>query len=330
MGRIKEKKWFRLHHGIVPVRGKDHSAVYDFNAKKLSMISNDLYDLIEWLQRFGSDERPGACPVSQERLMEWLSGMLADGWGHLTHIPHRFRYMPTEWHGYTDVHQAVVDHSLGNGSYSLEDVIGQLDDLMCEHLELRLSARWDEDGELDTVISALRDAEFSSVHLVLRFREGVETGHIFDRCQLLARITFYGAPMDGKSRKGGRKVRYRTGTLDSLARVPAMLLVLTRSFFSEAQKFNPYYHRRVTVDSSGFIRNDLGLKSHFGNVGERPIKEAVRSDEFRELWLASADKIVGLQDDPFRYAALPMVELARDERSGFYRIVGEMPEFHFR
>jgi hypothetical protein len=330
MARAKENKWFRLHHGIVPVKGKNRSAIYDFNRGKLSMISNDLYDLVGWLQRFGSAEDPGECPMSAKMLMEWLSKMLNYGWGHLTRMPHRFSEMPTEWHGYGDVYQAVVDHSLGGEVYSLRAVIGELDELMCQHLELRLPPHWDEGDTLHAAMSAMETADFHSVHLVLQYRPGVETGPVFEKYPLLTRITFYGAPMDGKAGRGARKVRYRTAGVDSLTGMPAMPYVVTRSFFSEARVFNPYYNRRVTVDRNGYIRNDLGLKRHFGNVNACAIGKIIATDGFRELWNANADRIIGLRDDPFRYAVLPMVELVPQGNKGLYRIVGKMSEFNFR
>jgi len=329
MSKIDRKKWFRLHGDVVAVRGTQTSALYDFHRGRLSIISHRFHDIIEWLHRLPASQTLPPCPAPTDKVLECQAHLVAAGYGHLTGFPERFQPIPFTWHAVDEIQYAVIDYSTGRAGYSLTNVLGELDTIGCKHLELRLPEDWKTSGILQQLQKYLAESEYSSLHLVLRYREETETSSLFSTIPHLARITFRAAPVEGKSNKGRRKVRYQTGPMDPIISAPQMPIIVSRRFFSEALNYNPYYNRRIAIDRLGNIKNDLGLEQSFGNCRDQQISEVYALDAFRQLWEVNADRILQLKDDPRRYAISTMVALEPTEDHHYYKISASMSDYDF-
>ncbi|WP_134087776.1 hypothetical protein [Olivibacter sp. XZL3] len=322
MNKQPNETRFRLHGDVVAVRGKRCSALYNFHTGSLSLIDHAFHDAINYLQRVPYAQ------VSPQHL-DFLPPLLDGEFGYLTNNHERFQPIPLEHHPLDAIQHALVEYHDGMEAYDPTELLGELDVLGCQHLELRLHTDATGTEVLNRLTQWLANLTFSSIHLVLSYREAMDTAQLFERIPALSRITFRNAPQEGKDSHGRRQLYYQRGPMDPIGYVPQLLRIVSRRFYSEALQFNPYYHRRIAIDRWGYIRHDLGHHLEYGHIHECSIQQVYNSPTFRECWTANADRIEELQDDPCRYAIHPMVPLTLDRQRNLYTFEGYMSNYQF-
>ena len=54
--------------------------------------------------------------------------------------------------------------------------------------------------------------------------------------------------------------------------------------FSEAQKYNTYYNKKISIDCNGNIKNCLSNEKHFGNISKNKLSDIIKKREYNYLW----------------------------------------------
>ena len=301
-------KWFRLFSEIVAVEGDHSCALYNFRDQCIYTLNQNTYRFLEAAKQM---------PISllcesfgKANTQQLINKLCVQHIGFIHPEPELYTDMPLEWHCSSPIQRAVVDFE--DRSYELAHIAAQLDRVLCESLELRLNVPLAVQVFISECLGWFAGTTVRSIHLVIDYKAAKDFVDVLaESCTRLTAVSLCNAPVDGKKMLRGVRIAYHRKSILALDRVIAKKpLIVQRRFFCEALHFNPYFNRKVVIDKSGFLRNDLYQRAHFGNVQSTDLIQLPKDDSFTELWHACADKVLPLKHDPLRYArfitALPI------------------------
>ncbi|WP_143304571.1 hypothetical protein [Chitinophaga vietnamensis] len=234
--------------------------------------------------------------------------------GTFTRHPERYGVLDLHWRRAEKILTAVIEIS-DPARLDYADVLQQLDELRCKHIELRcftaLPLQW-----LQHLMETVVGTQFRTIDLLIPYGSGYGTvtalKQFSRQFKKINHIVLYGTP---------RKIKHIQNCIFS---TPQLLnnskafqhigrdeYVMSVQFFCEAQQFNPYYNRKVCIDDRGEIKNCTSHTRSFGNAAERRIAEVADDPAFQELWHANNDRILEVMDSPFRYIWMNTHELEK-------------------
>ena len=305
----------RLYAHNQVVSGQGRAAVYDLHRGSIRLIPAALPALIDGLRRESLAEVSHRYfrehPTTLRRYIDFL---VQEDLAFLTAHPEHYVDVPTEWHFPYRLASAVIAHRASSSPYDLAAALTEVGSLGCHSLEL-----WLEDypensrsGVWTSLIRGLQDNEFQSVELFLRPKGGRKTlsGEMtgcLEQIPRLNRIVVLGAEREETHRagRGSVSISYTSArNVREFARRPdpRRPIFVAHNYFWQAQTANPYFNRRVGIDTAGRIRNDLlHATEAFGVIGVANVRETMAQPDFQRLWSARPDDIAEVADDPLRY-----------------------------
>ena len=314
---MADKSYFCLYAHNIPVQGKARSAIYDLQRGQLVVIPNVLYRIVlDLRQQPWRTVQQQYAPDDAALFGKYLAFLLERDLGLFVDDPLDFPPLSLQWESPHTVVNAVVSYEFGQ--YDLAAVLTQLDALHCQHLELRLTTRAGCWPEVLRLADQLVDKSFQSVTLLLTYSPALAEPALADalyaRCPKILSLVVHTAPSAHASTVHPGKVAFIT---PDLRRVPSRpRYVVSLPYFAEAQRFNPYYNRKLCVDEAGAIKNCLLLADSFGHVDTTPLAEALAGEAFQELWHVAPDRVEGVKDSELRYALFSADYLREDPHSG--------------
>ncbi|MGY3091467.1 SPASM domain peptide maturase of grasp-with-spasm system [Hymenobacter sp. UYAg731] len=316
---MSPKPYFCLYAHNISVGGKARSAIYDLQRGQLVAIPNVLHRiLLDMRQRPWRAVQQQYAPDDAALFGKYLAFLLERDLGLFVDDPLDFPPLSLQWQSPHAVLNAVVSYAFEQ--YDLAAVLTQLDALQCRHLELRLTTRAGCWPEVLRLADALVDKSFQSVTLLLTHSPALADPALADalyaRCPKILSLVVHAAPSARASTVHPGKVAFIT---PDLRRVPPRpRYVVSLPYFAEAQRFNPYYNRKLCVDETGAIKNCLLLADSFGHVDETPLAEVLACEAFQVLWHVAPDRVAGVKDSELRYALFSADCLVEDPHSGLF------------
>ena len=305
------KPVFKLFANIIPVKGARRSALCDLQRGRIKLIPNAMFDMISDFNGQDIDSVVAAHPESHRNHIESYFQFLLEGeWGFITDEPDVFPDLDDAYLMPNKITNAVMDLNKSS-NYDVSDVIRQLDDLGCLHLQIRayhdLSPEDVEQLLETTVTSRLR-----SIELLVGGGESPDTDAWSALCRNHPRIhklVLHGASehrviqTSETSHVMGVLITHpqrlesheQCGVVDRTEFTPCI------STFTEARHHNSCLHRKISVDSQGRIRNCPSMPESFGHVEDTALSEALEQDTFKKFWDMTKDEIEVCKDCEFRY-----------------------------
>lgn len=319
---MSHKPYFCLYAHNIPVLGKARSAIYDLQRGQLVVIPNILYRILLDLRlRPWRAVQQQYAPDDAALFGKYIKFLMDRDLGLFVDDPLDFPPLSLQWESPHAVLNAVVSYEFEQ--YDLTAVLTQLDALQCRHLELRLTTRAGCWPEVLRLADELVDKSFHSVTLLLTYSPALADLALVDalyaRCPKILSLVVHAAPNACASMVHPGKVAFIT---PDLRRVPPRpRYVVSLQYFAEAQRFNPYYNRKLCVDETGAIKNCLMLADSFGHVDKTPLAEVLAGEAFQVLWHVAPDRMTGVKDSELRYALFSTDCLVEDPYSKLDRPV---------
>jgi SPASM domain peptide maturase of grasp-with-spasm system len=318
-----KRKYFKLYSHNIPVRGISRSAIYDLQQCAIRFIPNILCDILQELSNTSIDEvQQQVAANNPDVFQKYITYLLEKDFGFLTNDPEHFPQLNLQWQMPCEVQSAVVQYSFKQ--YDLEKLFQNLDDLLCRYLELRIEDWQNPDNIeiLTEVLSQSEDKVFRSINLWIPYTEQLlnNSAVLFDANKKINYIIVYNTPFKYQHQQYPNNIIFVEQDLVEMSSIGKEKYIVNIHYFSEAQKFNPYYNKKVCIDYQGNIKNDLYHERSFGNIVDNDLLAVVRSDAFQELWNARPDEIIGVKDSELRYCMLLTDELTKDEDSKLFKI----------
>lgn len=311
--------FFKIYAHNIPVKGKIRSAVYNLQQGAIIFIPTILYDILQCLSKQSLKEvQIQYAPENDTLFRTYIQFLLDRDLGFITKEPEKFPKLSLCWSLPCTINTAVIDYHFDH--YDIKSAIDQLDNLLCKHIELRVTLCNSTDVKhLTKLLRYAGNKVFRSLCLLIDYHPTLEetaaVDKIYRTCQKIEHIIVYNAPTNITH----QNIRYVQGTLESLRSHKNQYIVNTH-YFLESQQFNPYYNQKVCINREGDIKNCLRHKRKFGNINHSQIADVVNGEAFRELWYATPDKIEGVKDSELRYCLFMPYELVKDACTGYYKI----------
>ena len=308
------KSHFRLYSCSVPVRGKDESIICNLHNAGYTVIPHFLCELFQDFSELSIDELQTLYNDRDGSLVKYFNYLEEKQLGFYTNEPDCFPALDLEWHAPEKVAYAVLQiEDLNRLDYT--SIIRQLDEQQCNNIDLWFTQKCDTDA-LKEILVQFDDSGIRSFDVYMPYSNDFNLTKLISfgaGIKKTADLVLYGAPSKKKMSKERiyftpRKLSEKRNTHRN---IPKDKFIIYIEFFTESIKYNPYYNRKVCIDKDGYLRNCLTHKKEFGNISTRNITDLLKDEAYTDLWYACNDKILEIQDSPFRYMWLNTHELEK-------------------
>jgi SPASM domain peptide maturase of grasp-with-spasm system len=303
---MKTTEYFKLFSHNIPVKGLDKSVIYNLQKSNLTFIPNSLYELLNDFKtkpvlkvyELFTDE------TDKKTFNEYLSFLQKNQLGFYTENIEEYPDISKQWKCPNDILNANIEFDFFEKKYDLINLLKQLDDLMCFHLEIRLKNA--NINDLKELAISCSEMVFRSIGLIIDYSKSIEINmdDFFEEYEKLESIIIYNTPSEINSIKFPERINYLTGDIiEQLKNIdfPLDHYVLNIKYFTEAQTFHPYYNKKVCVNNLGEIKNCLRHDDVFGNINNNTIMWTLQNTVIKDLWYACPDKVIDYQNDELRY-----------------------------
>lgn len=288
-------KYF-LRADIIPCKGYRRTALIDIVNAEVSFLDNSYYDTLQKLYSTG-------LKVIDENLLSLLE---SDNYiikaKSIDNFP-RISLKITSSIFLVD--NCIIDRN-NKSSYSIINVLQQLDNLNCKYVQFRF---FDYSEEIYEIIDYLNTSNsfIQNVEVIIK-----KTNNHFHKLEELfyrnlrinKLIVFKGNKTDILSSDQGRIFLEIENTIDdckSCGLVSTNGFFINKYHFKEANNVNTCLSKKISIDINGEIKNCPSMSKSFGNIKNTTLEEALSHTSFKDYWNISKDHIEVCKDCEFRY-----------------------------
>lgn len=300
-----KNKFFCLFGDCVPVTDSKKCALYFLNENRIEILPLDVYQLIQELKVHTIDsvasnyQNPG-------QLYDWIAYLQKNGMGFITSDNSGFCYPEIQPSLSPSFVKRVQLAYSPVSTYDLTEVAKALEELHSKHMEIRLSGDCMNYEHVSFILRTFKDSCIRSIVVYIESKtfNCEDAKRVIESNPKISRMVICGTDELSSS----QDILTTELTLQHLSKRewPLNRLIINRPMFTEATFHNTFYHDKLAIDESGFIRNDLMLQETYSKFDRcQSICQIARSEHFRRFWDVSPDKIEELKDNALRYAIYP-------------------------
>ncbi len=307
--------YFVLSSSCVITKGCNRSLIHDFSRNTSNLISNEYFDLIEYLDRKRiEDVISDIEDESKDFFIDFLNFMYENEYALFVNDVELFPKKSDELH---DSHVILKDCIIEiDNNINLElfvDNLHHLDLLNCENIQVWLKGNFNY-ADILKYLDLINDYDFLCVELCIENSEIIERKYfieIIDKYASISKIFLFNSAEayiyeyisehENQHPMLMGQIIYINHPLD--ANNCGIINFETLSFGVETQfkinkKFNGCLYKKLAIDSKGNIKN---CPYTTNKVQYNNLKEALSDDNFKKLWFIKKDDIEICKDCEFRY-----------------------------
>lgn len=312
---------FVLYSHNIVINGDERSAIYNFKKGVLNYIPNTLYDVLSEMKRKCLNEILGDLnEEDRETFEEYLVYLREGQFGFYTDNPENFAEMPLDFESPEHITVCVLEF---NKNFDYTYLIGQLSDLLCKDLEIRITRSNIDWLKIEKIVELFKSTTIRSIRMYLEYGEILELHNLqelYNKNSKIEIIYVLDAP-DKLLNKSNGNIDYLKYNAFNVFNTPfpADKLIVNRKFFLMAYNYHPYFYKRVEISRNGDVKNCLLHNTAFGNILTDKLIEVVKTPDFRKWWNVSNDRITDFKGNELRYTILnhqPLIET----NDGYYKL----------
>lgn len=304
----------------IAVKGFSRTAIYDVQRARFILVDNYFADLL--------DNYQNKIPIDKMDL-EWkhyIDKLVEDEWGLLTSkaIADLFPPLNLQWKHYAEITNAVIDLNgdLGEIDYFFSYVLPQFEALTCKAFQVNFLSQINFENLLN-FLKRFDDTQvhFLIVHLPYVLLTQEETEALYNIQPRLNFLCYYACPRslnskikNEKSYYSGKDISARKNNL-----ISTDYFVINLSFFTESQRFNTYYNKKLSIDVNGCIKNVPEQIHDYGNIKSRRLDEVIESHKFRSFWNVHKGLIDVCKDCEYRHMCVDSCNLIKRNDGTWFR-----------
>ena len=286
------------------VKGAEKSVICDFQKGKIKFIPHEMEEVIRMLQKQPLNAVRKYFKEDNETFESYIKFLIDEGFVFYNKSKEEFLEIKNQWSSPEIINNAIIEYNFDN--FSLKDILNQLDSLLAKFIEIRFTTFSEKNlEELKDILKNSTHSVLRSVRLYFPYISKNLSKEIIEVTDfpIIDCIVFYGYVSNKSIEKDTREIFFITQTLKEISNsnIDRKFLINNIDHFYECQKHNPYYNKKVAINSLGEIKNCIKNKAVFGNVKTNFISEVVSNKNFQELWYATHDQIIGVQNSELRY-----------------------------
>lgn len=218
-------------------------------------------------------------------------------------------FFPSYHLGFDSPHfisNAIIDIS-SISNYSINDVIIQLDELLCPHIELRIFELFDL-SLFSNIFNDLSLTKIESMDVYMPYDFYLENKNTILKLKkenLRFRWLFvHSTPNEELINSTNIDIQFTSEVVDDekhCGMISPFYFFVTSSLFTESKKHNTCLNRKISIDANGNIKNCPSMPESYGSIKDTSLKEALEHPSFKKYWNIKKDDITKCKDCEFRH-----------------------------
>lgn len=320
----QSNKYLQLFSFCKIVEGVEQSIICNFQKEKIKFIPNEMGTVINMLNNQPFQEVKEFFKDDLEIFNSYLDFLLEEQFAFFTETNANFIEMEDYWASPEFINNAILEYDFK--TYSMIDVLDQLDEMLTKHIEFRLT-NFDESNiePLKEIIHHCTNSVVRSIRIYFPFHSEAVSERIMNELNIYPIVecsAIYDSKVSGIIKMNNRTTLFIPQSLIDITRanIDRKFLVNNIRYFYECQRFNPYYNKKVSIDRQGNIKNCIKNRAVFGNVNNDKLSEITSTKEFQEFWKITHDQIMDIKDSELRYNYVITNDLEKLDE-GLYRTI---------
>jgi len=296
------------------VKGCKRSIIYDLSRTNFNFIPNDLYFLLNKYAYQSINDIKKDYPIENYEIIdEYFKFLLDNEYIFFCDKNDKdfFSKIDFQFEEPNKISNAIICISQYTFS-SIREIIKQLEDLNCKYIQLIFYDFFDLENTnkilsyFDRSIINAIDLYFTTCNLSNEVISNIVKGNLRIRSFVIFNST-EDKIITPKEQKSGI-IAYNSSDINlkelELIKNIKYYFNVNVELFSEAQKYNVYYNKKISIDYSGKIKNCISNEKNFGNITNTKLSDIIEDKKFNYLWNINKDKIETCKDCEFRYMCI--------------------------
>lgn len=307
--------YFVLSSSCVITKGYNRSLIHDFSRNTSNLISNDYFDLIEYLDRKKiKDVMLEVEDDSKGFFFDFLNFMYDNEYALYVNDIELFPKKSDEIHdNHVVLKDCIIEFDINTDVDLFVSNLKHLNLLNCENIQIWFKGRITFE-DIINYLDLINDYDFLCVELIMEYADNIKrecfieiinkyasiskvflfnspnayiyeyiSEHENQHSMLMGQIIYINHPLDGNN----------CGVINFES-----LTFGVETQFKINKSFNGCLYKKITIDTKGNIKNCpyLTNKAEYTNL-----KDALNDDNFKRLWFIKKDEIEVCKDCEFRY-----------------------------
>ncbi len=307
--------YFILSSSCVITKGYNRSLIHDFSRNSSNLISNEYFDLIEYLDRKKIEDVISEVEDdSKDFFFDFLNFMYDNEYALFVNDIELFPKKSDELHDSNVILKDCIIEIDNNTDFELfVNNLKQLDQLNCENIQIWFKGRMNS-KDIVNYLDLINDYDFLCVELIIEYADNTQREYfinIIDKYASVSKIFLFNSSEayiyeyisehENQHPMLMGQIIYINHPLD--ANNCGIINFESLSFGVETQfkinkKFNGCLYKKLAIDSEGNIKNCPYITN---KVQHNNLKEALSDEDFKKLWFIKKDDIEICKDCEFRY-----------------------------
>ncbi|MFA8299549.1 MAG: grasp-with-spasm system SPASM domain peptide maturase [Hyphomicrobiales bacterium] len=302
-----KKQYYRLYANCIPVKGYKESIIVDLQRQNsTNKIPNSLFEILDkYPDESIEDIKAIYNNEYDETIDEYFNFLLRKEFIFLCEKKELecFPKLDLTWKSPSGIENAIIDIC----EYRKEDLnkaIEDLSELQCNALEIRFEKIIGTDI-LKQIGLLLKGSRILSVEILLKYTDDITFENLLeiaDQYPRYQRISVYNSPNNQIS--ACNRILFNTKDINPVkdcGKISSMYFCDNINMFTESQCYNSCLNRKISIDSSGNIKNCPSMPHSYGHISNTSLKEVINNKEFLKYWTISKDQIEVCKDCEYRY-----------------------------
>ncbi|MDQ4141128.1 MAG: grasp-with-spasm system SPASM domain peptide maturase [Bacteroidota bacterium] len=311
--------YLHLLADCIPVKGASRSAICDLTRNELIFFPSEYYEVLEYLRSDKINVLLNNLPNEEEKalIMEFINFL--DQHELITFLKNPSLFPPIEekWDIPAIIQNAIID--VDSNYHDFDKIFNELDELGCQFVQIRSFSELLTIKNLYRVLSSAHHKSIQSVEFIIKYSTSIPDEayiNLIEEHPIISGLTIHSAPEDRELivnygcdiesiRYVDKHIHLVSQTITSQAHCGIINLKTlnapTVGNFFENKLYNGCLNRKVSVDSSGEIKNCPSMPESYGNIKDTSLGAAINSDGFKDKWKITKDQIEICKDCEFRY-----------------------------
>lgn len=317
-------KKIRLFACCIPVKGAKKSIICDIQRHTYKPIPNSLYEFLVKYENYSIEAIKHDFPIEDhETIDEYVDFLLKEEFAFFTDNPEFYPKLEPQWKSPSKITNAVID----NNQYSTHDyaaIFGQLDELRCLNIELRFFDFCSIE-KLKEIISLTDYGTLCCIDVILKFDitliDRPKLKDILAKHLRVNNIFIHSTPDHLiESLNTDDNLIYTTQVIENETHcgiINKSNFSSNQNLFFESLSFNNCLNKKISIDSSGQIKNCPSMSTSFGDIQSNDLRSVIEIEEFKKPWAVTKDQIDTCKDCEFRYICTDCRAYVKNENDPF-------------
>lgn len=300
---------FKLFSDCIPVKGARRSIIYDLGRNDYKYIPNILYEILSIFN--------GSSIQTVKNIYKGNENYIDDYFKFLDENEYIFYCDKTEKDQFPPLdlswdYPAIITTTIINiyeeNRVDLNKIIKELSLLGCKDFLMNFNRNITFD-ELTVIIDIFNNYPVKSVDFNFPYSSEADNIDLLtklcDRNITINKIIIYKSPINNHIKSNSEvrgNVFYTKQREINFNNISVNNFVVNIPFFTEAQKHNVFFNRKVIISSLGFISNSIfNCNNKWVLDKYKSIESIIDEKDYTENWFINKDSILVCKDCEFRY-----------------------------